>query len=78
MYLHIGKDRIIYTNNLIGIFDIDSLKVTKCYNKIMENIKVVEDLADEKKKTLIIVKEDNQLKAYITNILSTTIAKRNY
>ena len=77
MYLHIGKDYIINTHNLIGIFDIDSLKKTKSYESVLKKIDDIKDISEDKKKTLIITKEDNKFKAYITNILSTTIASRN-
>ena len=77
MYLHIGKDYILNTNDIIGIFDIASLEKTKCYKKIMSKIKNIEDLSDNKRKTLILVKEKDNVKAYISNILSTTIAARN-
>ena len=77
MYLHIGKDYILNKNEIIGIFNIDSLKKMNCYDKIIEQIEHIEDLSDNKYKTLILTKEENKLKAYISSILSTTIASRS-
>lgn len=77
MYLHIGKDYLLNTNEIIGIFDINSLKETKCYEGLIENLNMVEDLSDNNCKTLILTVEDSTKKAYISNILSTTIANRS-
>lgn len=77
MYLHIGKDYIININDIIGIFDIESLKKTNSYDCILKKIKFVKDLSGGKRKSLIITKNNNKLNAYISNILSTTIASRN-
>ena len=77
MYLHIGKDYLLNTNEIIGIFDINSLKETKCYEGLIENVNIVEDLSDNNCKTLILTVEDSTKKEYISNILSTTIANRS-
>ena len=77
MYLHIGKDYILNMNEIIGIFDINSLKKTNCYDNIISNVENIEDISENKNKTLILIKENNKIKAYISNILSTTIASRN-
>ena len=77
MYLHIGKAVSINYDNIIGIFDIDSLKRTKIYDNILENIKEnIIDISEENDKTIILVKEKGILKGYITNILSVTLEKR--
>ena len=76
MYLHIGKDVILNINEIIGIFDIETLKKSKSYDNIIEKAKVVERLSDNEK-SLILTNENCNLKAYISNILSTTIANRS-
>lgn len=76
MYLHIGKNIILNINNVLGIFDIDSLKKTGSYDIIINNIQNIEDISDNKQKTLILTKENEKYKIYISNILSTTIAGR--
>lgn len=77
MYLHIGKNYMINSKNIIGIFDIISLKKTKNYDTLLNGIKTVEDISDKKGKTLILTMENNKQKAYISNIISTTISKRS-
>ena len=77
MYLlHIGKDIVIDENEIIGIFDLEGLKKTKVGKEFLENIK--EDLIkiEEKEKSLILVKKNEKIKGYISNILSVTLEKR--
>ena len=77
MYLlHIGKDIVIDENEIIGIFDLEGLKKTKKGKEFLENIK--DDLIkiEEKEKSLILVKKNEKIKGYISNILSVTLEKR--
>ena len=79
MYLHIGKDKIINKNDLIGIFDIESIKETEEYSKIIEKLKLENsliNLSNKTEKSLIITKENKKTKGYISNIYSMTLLKR--
>ena len=77
MYVHIGKDVVINSENIIAILDISSLEKNKNNLKeILQKSKISDniiDVSDENKKSLIIL---NNNSAYITNISSVTIAKR--
>ncbi len=76
MYLHIGKDYVINENNIIGIFNIETISKSKEYKKFIESIKKdLIDISDENQKTLILVKDKN-IKGYITNISSITLKNR--
>lgn len=77
MYLHIGKDYILNNNDIIGIFNINTLKKSNSYDYILENLseKVI-DISGEKPKSLILVSKNNKNIAYISNILSSTIGNR--
>lgn len=77
MYLHIGKDYVINKNNIIGIFNIETIGRSEEYNNFYESIKNdLIDISDENKKTIILVKDKN-IKGYITNISSVTLKNRN-
>ena len=79
MYVHIGKDSVINSNNIMAIFNIKSLTKKRNLNDICKNIGISDniiDVSDNSKKTLIICCLNKKLKGYITNISSTTIAKR--
>ena len=77
MYLHIGKECILNNNELIGIFNIETLKNKNGYDNVINKIanKTI-DISAGKPKTLILVARNNEYIAYISNILSSTIASR--
>lgn len=79
MYLHIGKDVIIKNDTIIGIFDLEYIKNTQEYKKMYDELKekgLIINIADDSKKTFILVEENGIRKGYITNISSSTIGKR--
>ena len=79
MYVHIGKDVVINSNNIISILDIESLEKNKKLENILQNLKISDniiDVSDKNKKSLIILEKNNKIIGYITNISSSTIAKR--
>ena len=79
MYVHIGKDLIINSENIIGIFDIETLEKKNSLENICKNLNISDkiiDVSDENKKSLILVKIKNETKGYISNISSVTLGKR--
>ena len=79
MYLHIGNNNIVEQKDLIGIYNIETIKETAEYKRIIEDLEnkhllIKEEGMDEK--SLIIIKKDDNIIGYISNISSTTIAKR--
>ena len=80
MYLHIGKDIIIKRDEIIGIFNIESILDTKEYNSIIETLKEVnriQDISNGEPKTLVLYKKENNLCGVISNVSSNSIGKRN-
>ena len=79
MYVHIGKDVVINSNNIISILDIESLEKKKKLENVLQNLKISDniiDISDNNKKYLIILEKNNKIIGYITNISSSTLAKR--
>lgn len=80
MYLHIGKDVILKTEEIIGIFDMETTKKDKNFQALLEKIKKengIEDISQKNQKTIILLQKKEKIKAYISNISSVTLAKRN-
>lgn len=80
MYLHIGNDKIIKKENIIGIFDYEGLQQQESLKKVLDKIKEnckIEDISNQNPKTMIMVKEKDKIKVYLSNISSVTLAKRN-
>lgn len=76
MYLHVGKNVIIKKENIIGIFDYQEMKKNETSNSLLEQIRII-NTSDGIEKSIVITKENNEIKAYISNISSTTLLKRN-
>lgn len=76
MYLNIGKEYILKSKEIIGIFNIDYIKNTKeykaMYKKMKDENKLIK-VSEEKEKTFILTENKN---GYITNISVNTITKR--
>lgn len=80
MYLHIGKDIIIKKDEIIGIFNVESITETKEFNVIIESLKVTNrmiDISNGEAKTLILYKKENNLCGIISNVSSNSLGKRN-
>lgn len=79
MYVHIGKDIVIKTENIVAIFDILSLEKKNSLENICKKLNISDkiiDVSEDNKKSLIIVNKDNKTKGYISNISSITLGKR--
>ena len=76
MYLHVGKNVIIKKENIIGIFDYQEMKKNEISNSLLGKVKII-NTSDGVEKSIVITKEDNEIRAYISNISSTTLLKRN-
>ena len=79
MYVHIGKDIVINSEKIISILDIESLEKKKNLEEVLQNLKISDniiDVSDNNRKSLLILEKNNEILGYITNISSTTIAKR--
>lgn len=79
MYLHIGNNNIVKQTDLIAIYNIDSIKETVEYKRLINDLKNSHSLIKEEgteEKSLIIAKTEDKIIGYISNISSTTIAKR--
>ena len=79
MYVHIGKDLVINSDNIVAILDIEALEKKKKLEEVLQNLKIsgnIIDVSEGNKKSLIILEKNDKILGYITNISSVTIAKR--
>lgn len=81
MFLHLGQDTIITTDEIIGIFDIDTTtvsKATRTYLAAKEKSGSVVNVSYELPKSFIVTLDKNtkEKKVYISPISSVTILKR--
>lgn len=80
MYLHLGMDKVINFDDIIGIFDLDTTTVsknTRNYLAKAEKAGIVENVCYDLPKSFIVCRNKNgEDKVYIAQISSTTLQKR--
>lgn len=79
MYLHVGDERLIHNEDIIGIFNIQYIKNTReyksMYKDLEENNNLI-DLSEGEGKSFILVEKNRDKKGYIAKIGANTILKR--
>lgn len=83
MYLHLGMDKVVTFDEIIGIFDLDTTTVsknTRNYLAKAEKDGIVENVCYDLPKSFIVCRDKNgKDKVYISQISSSTLLKRkNY
>ena len=79
MYLHLGENTVVRTDNIIGIFDMDTSTISKWTKNYLSNAtkkKRVINVSMELPKSYVVCNEDNEIKVYVSQISSQTLMKR--
>ena len=78
--IHVGKNIILKKEDILGIFDIESVYGTKEFNIILETLGVagrLKDISDGERKSIILYKENDNLCGIISNVSTNSIEKRS-
>ncbi len=80
MYLHLGQNTVVSSEDVIGIFDLDSTTVSKHTRKFLEQGqkqgKVI-TVSYELPKAFLLVGHKKDTKIYISQLSSSTLLKRS-
>ena len=79
MYLHLGENTVVRTDNIIGIFDMDTSTISKWTKDYLSNAtknKRVINVSMELPKSYVVCNENNEIKVYVSQISSQTLMKR--
>lgn len=79
MYVHIGKELIIPENEIITILDLEKMLENKNLEDILKELNLENNIINISKgsnKSLILIKKEEKIQGYISNISSQTLAKR--
>ncbi len=81
MFLHLGQDTIITTDEIVGIFDLDTstvMKSTRDFLTMMQKSKNVINVGYELPKSFVLTynEKTKEKKIYISPISSVTLLKR--
>lgn len=82
MYLHLGQETVVKTEDIVGIFDMDTSTVSKAtrdYLSKAEKSGEVVTITYELPKTFVVVspKKSKEKTVYISQLSSSTLDKRN-
>lgn len=79
MYLHLGKNTTVDTDDIIAILDLDNITIAKYsreFLRIAEEEGFVRNVTDDIPKSVVICETNNQSVVYITNISSKALSGR--
>ena len=79
MYLHLGKNTAVDTNDIIAIFDMDNLTIagkSRDFLKQAEENGAVITVAEDIPKSVVLCQINHRSVVYITNISSKALAGR--
>lgn len=80
MYIHLGQETVVKTDEIIGIFDIDTTTVSKHTRNFLtkaEKEKKVINVSYELPKSFVLCnKKNGENKVYISQISTSTLLKR--
>ena len=79
MYVHIGKELIIPENEIITILDLEKMLENKNLEDILKQLNLennIINISEGSNKSLILIKKEEKIQGYISNISSQTLAKR--
>ena len=77
MYIGLGKNKYILTEDIIGIFDLDITSqshITRKYLSASEKSGKIENVSEDIPKSFVVCKEKN--KVYLCQTTSSTLLKR--
>ena len=79
MYLHLGGNTVVNSRDIVGIFDLDTVTVTKLgrdyINRASLEGKVI-NVTYELPKSFVLTKVGNEEKLYISQLAPATLLKR--
>lgn len=79
MYLHLGGDVAVKTDDIIGIFDMDNTTVsakTRSFLKKAQKNGEISDVTDDLPKSFIVTEISGKNRVYISSLAARTLLKR--
>ena len=79
MYLHIGGNSIVKNENVIGVFDLDSVTISKRTREYLESAQkkdIVINISDDVPRSFILCADRKGETVYLSQISSQTLYKR--
>lgn len=80
MWLHLGNETVVHSEDIYGIFDLDNTTVSKHTRQMLSSAQKenrVINVSMELPKSFIVCKTDGELMIYISQISASTLLKRS-
>ena len=79
MYLHLGKGKIVSTEDIVGIFDLDITSqshITRKYLTAAEKSGQVINVAEDIPKSFVVCRDSDGVRVYLSQMATQTLLKR--
>ena len=79
MYLHLGKGRVVRTDSIVGIFDLDvssQSHLTRAYLRQAEQAGRVVNAAEDIPKSFVVCREGETSRVYLSQMACATLLRR--
>lgn len=80
MYLHLGQDKVVSMDEIVGIFDLDTSTVSKATRDYLAKAEkdgcITNVCTDLPKSFIVCIGRDGKMHVYISQISSSTLLKR--
>lgn len=80
MYLYLGQETVVRTDNIVGIFDLENTSIsrlTKIYLKTAQKNGEVIEVSKEIPKSFVVWERKGKRKVYLSQISPATLKKRS-
>ncbi len=79
MYIYLGTDTVVMSKEIVGVFDIDAVtisKKTRNFLKEAQQQNIVTNVSYELPKSFVVCEQNGEKKVFVSGINSSTIRKR--
>lgn len=79
MFIHLGNDAVIRTDNIVAVFDMENTTTARQSREFLAQAQkdgIVIDICDDLPKSYIVANSDGETRVYISSVSSRTLAKR--
>jgi len=80
MYLHLGQDTTVYTDYIIGIFDLDNSSASHITREFLNRAQregAIVNISEDIPKSYIIYDENGDRRIYLSQLSTATLLKRS-
>lgn len=79
MYIHLGRDCVVRSGDIVAVFDIDNASIdkrTRVFLRRAESQNRVVNVTDDLPKSFVVCEKDGREQVYISGIASAILKKR--